>query len=523
MLTRPSRAPRVRDIRVDASGIAARSRAEVILDVAFDGRRVFSFWLHRDAAASGNGHLMAWPRTLRPFLDGRARVTVTVHGSTAAPLFDGEVALGRGTGRIRIETDDGRAITLDKSFRRAQTFDSRTPAEVEPLMRAIDEVLDILREEGVAAFLAYGTLLGAVRDGRLIGHDSDADLGYVSSHEHPADVARESFRLQRAVVARGHRVTRYSTAAFKVDIREPDGTVRGLDVFGGFMREGRLHLMGEIITDFERSWIVPLGTTALEGHTFAAPADTDRFLAATYGPSWRRPDPAFKFTTPQSTHRRFNGWFRGIRVGRALWDRRYARRPAPEAQPSGLATWVAEREPRPRQVVDLGCGSGGDVLWFARQGVPAVGADMVRKGFERAAALAEAEALPATFHELNLLELRSSLSLAGLLAVDGQERVVVARHLVDALGTRGRHELWRTCELLLAHGGRLYLEFLARSGDDDFGRRHRVRARRAGLVARELEARGATIVEREIVRHRSRGNRDGREARICRMVVSWER
>ena len=35
---------------------------------------------------------------------------------------------------------------------------------------------------GVEAFLAYGTLLGAVREGRLLGHDSDADLGYVSRH-----------------------------------------------------------------------------------------------------------------------------------------------------------------------------------------------------------------------------------------------------------------------------------------------------------------------------------------------------
>ena len=48
-----------------------------------------------------------------------------------------------------------------------------------------------LEEAGVRPFLAYGTLLGAVRQGDFIGHDSDADLGYVSEHDHPVDaVAR---------------------------------------------------------------------------------------------------------------------------------------------------------------------------------------------------------------------------------------------------------------------------------------------------------------------------------------------
>ena len=106
------------------------------------------------------------------------------------------------------------------------------------LMRAIDDVLRVLHELGVDAFIAYGTLLGAVRNGELIGHDSDADLGYVSRHEHPYDVMRESFRLQRELVDRGYPVTRYSGAAFKVDVVETDGSVRGLDVFGGFMLDG---------------------------------------------------------------------------------------------------------------------------------------------------------------------------------------------------------------------------------------------------------------------------------------------
>ena len=79
----------------------------------------------------------------------------------------------------------------------AHTFDTRSEEHVAPLLDSIEEVLAALPEAGVEAFPAYGTLLGAVREQDFIGHDSDADLGYVSGHKHPLDVVRESFRLQR--------------------------------------------------------------------------------------------------------------------------------------------------------------------------------------------------------------------------------------------------------------------------------------------------------------------------------------
>ena len=35
-------------VQVDNDGIVASSRSEIVLDVLFDGRRIWSFWLHRD-------------------------------------------------------------------------------------------------------------------------------------------------------------------------------------------------------------------------------------------------------------------------------------------------------------------------------------------------------------------------------------------------------------------------------------------------------------------------------------------
>ena len=38
------------------------------------------------------------------------------------------------------------------------------------------------------AYLCYGALLGAMRDGHVIGHDCDTDLCYLSAHREPVDV-----------------------------------------------------------------------------------------------------------------------------------------------------------------------------------------------------------------------------------------------------------------------------------------------------------------------------------------------
>ncbi len=284
---------------------------------------------------------------------------------------------------------------------------------MKPLLDSIEEVLGALRKAGIDAFPAYGTLLGAVREGQLIGHDSDADLGYVSEHTHPVDVVRESFRLQRALADMGYRISRYSGGAFKVDVVEGDGSVRGLDVFGGFLADGNLHLMGEIRTPFEREWIFPLGTCTLEGRELPAPANTDEFLAATYGPGWRVPDPAYKFETPESTHRRLNGWFRGTRVKRENWDRAYSRLPAepPVIEPTDFAEWVLEQEGGvPDRVVDIGCGRGTDDLWFARQGASVIGLDYAIRGSVPVARLAETEDVDLEFRTMNLCELRSVLT-----------------------------------------------------------------------------------------------------------------
>lgn len=510
--------------QIDGKGIRLSRGYDGPLDVLIGGHRVWSFATGRDAVRAGNGLFVAWPRPLAVLLDGRAEVTVVPHNGGEA-LFDGPVRFGRSDRTLRLVDDLGHPLSLDKGGRMQRTFDDfADESRVELVAAAQRVVVDLTEACGLDAYLCYGGLLGAARAGRMIGHDSDLDLAFLSRYTHPFDIIRESRAAERTMASLGWQVVRMSAANFKIWVPLPSGKRAGVDVFGSFHVDDHFHITGSLRGRLDRDAIVPFGEIELEGVRFPAPADVERFLAFTYGPDWKVPDPAFHFDHPPENVRRMSHWFRGTRNRLPHWQQFYKgpHRAVPSG-PSRFAAWAHERMEPGSPVVELGSGTGRDAVWLAQQGHAVLASDYC-SGARAATTTAQREAgLRAAYRPINLESLQSSLVAATRLAHEPRPRTIYARGLIDALAPTGRLGLWRFCAITGRRGGLTFLEFRTpRSRDQPthFGEHQRTYADPDAIVA-EIARAGGTVLER--VEGRGLAPLGKEDPMTCRLVVTWER
>ncbi|MFJ9316945.1 class I SAM-dependent methyltransferase [Pimelobacter simplex] len=487
------------------------------LVVEIDGHYVWSLTPVRDGAPAAGGVLVPWPGVLRPYLSGRGRVRVT-DPTGSAVLYDDEVGLGAGSGELAVVDRAGHRLSVDKVGHLARSFADTDEQVREEILAGTRRAIDDLREHaGVAAYLNYGALLGAVREGRMLAHDSDTDLCYLSKHTSPADIVAESYRITRAMRAQGWRLLRMSGGDVKLLLPLSDGRVCHIDVFAAFHVNGTFFQLGNRSGDLPRSAIEPFSTIELHGHEFPVPRDPEAMLAFLYGPQWRTPDPSFRYADPPAGVRRLDGWLRGFRTEMGRWTELYngPRRSAVPAGPSSFAEWVAPQLGDGRAVLDVGTGTGRDALWFARQGRRTGAVDFSRGSLGVVRRRAKRRGLEVEVDQLILGELRSTLAHGTRLARDPHD--LYARHLVGCLDTAALDQLWLLSRMALRPGGgRLFLELAAGEPgpSDGLVRRVPVDVVRAGI-----EASGG------VVEHLTVGPGDDMfdlpDPAVCRIRAAW--
>lgn len=510
-------------IDVTAAGVTVTRDLVMPIDVLFDGERVWSFNPARDARQQDDGSLVVpWPQALVPHLSGSTEATLRTHTDEEV-VFHREISLGEDGGRISIRDDLGNPLAVDKGGRMQRTFSRTDDSAREHIMDAVEKILHDLREEcHLDGYLAYGCLLGAVRTGHMIGHDSDADLSYLSKYDHPFDIIRESRAASARMRSLGWRVVRMSGADFKVWVPLPGGRRCGVDVFGSFYIGDKFHIMGSKRGDLDPSAILPLGTVTLEGREIAAPADPEAFLAYTYGPTWRVPDPAFKFMHPRANVHRMSAWWRGQRRRLRHWQEFYASARAKRVptEPSPFARWVAERVEVDSKIVDVGAGNGRDAVWFAAGGHPVTALDYVGKARKLTGRLAQKKQVSVMVADVNLYDLRSTLLAGAVLAHQPGVRHIYARGILDAVDDFGRESLWQLASMCQRRDGLTFLEFrTAQSQQRKRSRRRKITGLGADAVEQEIIDRGGTVVHRET--GGDRAPLADEDPSICRLIVRW--
>ena len=506
-------------------GVWLATADDTAVDLLVDGNRVWSFNPSRDAEARGGalpGALAG--RAAEPAHRGRAR-----RRSRAPHRHD--AVRRRGAARrtsgepLRFVDDQGHPLAISNTGKLERSFADRDPEAVEALISTAEAAMALIREQaGIPVFIAYGTLLGAVRDGHLIGHDVDMDLGIVTRSPFPVDAVRASFYLERLFRRAGWGTWRFSAADFKVKAPGVEGHGTWIDIFGGFYADGIFYLMGRLAVPAGRVSLLPLSEVELEGHRLAAPAEPAGLLEAAYGPSWRLPDPSFRPRTPRSTRRRVDAWVRSAMAHRGYWYRLYGNAPdTVPTTPSPFARWFAGREGSDTPVVDLGCGNGRDALWLAAQGYDVRGYDYAPAALSRARTMAHDQGVEPRFQTFNLYDTRHALALGGLLSHEPEPVNLYGRFLLHALTELGVGNLWRLARMALRRGGRLYLEFLAPAPDAEPGERafpdHFRNPLDPAAVTDQIEAAGGWVEFQET--GRGLGIYQNDDPYLCRMVARW--
>jgi len=508
---------------VSDRGVRVPGRLHEVIDVEFDGERVWSFNPDRDRSVLRGGWI-PWPGVLAALLSGYADVRLVRH-ATGEPVFEQKVSFGTGADPIRVRDRDGQLLSVDKAGHLVRMFARTDEPMTEAVLDGAARVLHDLREEcGLDAFLAFGCLLGAVRDGHMIGHDGDVDISYLSRHTHPFDIIRENKRAADTMRSLGWSMTRMSAGDFKIWIR-PGGRRRvGIDVFSSFYVDERFFMVPSVTGELSRSSLLPVGEVTLEGRSFVAPARPEDLLEVTYGPGWRVPDPSFAFDPPRTTLRRLDGWLRNNRKHIRHWGEFYksgASKRIP-GTPSPFATWVAEQLDTREHILDVGCGTGRDSVFFAGRGhqVTALDASVYARKLTRR--LATRRAVEVHPEELNLNDLFSVLTSGARFAHgEGSPPHIYARFLLDTLEGDTRRNFFRWAQMIQRRGGTTYLEFRTWQGTlrakaFPFHYRTLLSARR---VIAEIEAYGGSVV------HREQGTGlapfEKENPRICRLVVRW--
>ncbi len=335
-------------------------------------------------------------RGIWPYVNRRTRVTVKVgrhhlpihgHGMFLSPPQRGK----RSMTELRELVAGGHVLS---QFGRIQLSKKLDLAWQSAVMSLYGRLRTVFAEEfGHDLFLIYGTLLGAVREGGVIGHDVDLDTAFVSSSRTGRGAARELTRVALRLVELGYDVEAFPALLHVV---HPATSDERIDIFHTWFDDSGIlrfpfGIAGSTVVE-ETGWA---GTREIDfaGGRALVPVHDESVVECLYGADWQRPKPGFNWRM-ERTDAAPEGELDEAERSRIYWADFYAHHGF--ARGSSFSAFVDALPDLPDTVVDLGCGDGRDALALGARGRRVLGLDRSATAIQHATARAVEERLDRT-------------------------------------------------------------------------------------------------------------------------------
>jgi SAM-dependent methyltransferase len=256
------------------------------------------------------------------------------------------------------------------------------------LLQASNVCTFVSERFGVDAFFIYGTLLGAVREGGPIGHDSDLDLGYLSQYSDGPRAAQELRDIAFGLIEAGFRVLAYRTHLRIANDIDGHKDVH-VDLFHTYFDEtGILRFPYGVagVGDVHKSDWKGVRETDFAGGRGLLPVCAEKIAQTLYGAGWRQPQPGFSWDRDRKT-RATDALMPQEMIEEIYWADFYEH--TEFSTGSTFFDAVDARADAPHTVVDIGCGDGRDSFAHAKAGRRVFGLDRSHIGIRHAAAKAD--------------------------------------------------------------------------------------------------------------------------------------
>jgi hypothetical protein len=403
----------------------------------------------------------------------------------------------------------------------ARTADSASPPRagmVDFYARLRGDVDHIL---GVTLFPFYGTMLGAVREHDFISYDNDFDTAYISEHSEPDKVRQEFKDLCHQLLARGYDIEVTSTRTW---VTVP-GMSEKIDIFfAWFNADGTFNVSyGYHGPSLRRSAdFFEFRQERLGEAEVPVPRNAEDILTQLYGSGWRAPDPDFEQDTPTRHHDDSYLLSTGD-VTELHWSQFY-RDHAPD-RASRFAEFVADRFESPGAIVEFGCGSGRDGIYFATRGWATFSCDRSPEAIARADEVLRASGgLPARFETVDASsagDIRGYLDSHAEALAGANPLVIYLRFFLHAIDEPAQDTLLDALTTALSRDFYLCAEFRT-VADRDLAKHHGLHYRRYidhEQLAVRLRARWGFEIE-YVDAGQGLSPYDGEDPHLARIVAS---